>query len=609
MFKLILISDTHFSADHGCTDTGWKDLASCIQGAQPDLVIHTGDIVFDRPDCREDHAYARKQLDALGPKWLAIPGNHDVGDGPPATMTITQALIDAFVETYDASHWSLDIEKWRLIGANSMLFGSGLPQEEAEWTFLEQALAGAGSQEIAVFVHKPIFLTASDEPQAGTATQPQEVRTRLWHLLRRHAVRLVLSGHRHEYRVVNRDGIQCVFIPTASRLALNESTPPFDPKGTTAGLVECIIDERTILHRFVGIGGPESPHERSATIDMRSDVLAPSSERIITAMAAAARAPLAFLRSEDVQQQKLIGRLTEMFGFEDGLFLPTGTLANQIAVRLWCQPGEALLADPESHVASSEAASVAGLGGAVIRTITGELGHLHPDAIPAAIKALPGSAPERALRLVWLENTHNRAGGTVMPAGWQEQIAAICQAHGLPIHLDGARLFNAIVASQARPEQTAVGVSSLTLCLNKGLGAPMGAMLLGSHDFIAQAVRVQKMFGGLWRPVSVLAAAAATALDEWTERIERAHQRAQQLAKFLGSGLPDGVAVCPPQTNIVMLQLRSDAEAADVMTSLKLKGLLVSNYRRGRLRLVTHWGISVDDVEGAAAIIQSVLSQ
>ena len=344
-------------------------------------------------------------------------------------------------------------------------------------------------------------------------------------------------------------------------------------------------------------------------IDFRSDVLAPPAAPVLQAMVAAAKERPVFSRHEDGPLKALETEVSTAFGFEDALFLPTGTIANQIAIRLWCAPGEAILAEAETHLVANEAASVAGLNGAALIARAGIRGHLAPETVGKALRPLPNSAPERKLSLVWLENTHNRAGGTVMPGDWLGSIAATCAAQSVPIHLDGARVFDAAFASGVSLDRIAHGVSSLMVCLNKNPGAPHGAMLLGARDFIAEAVRVQKMFGALWRPVSLLAAGARSALQNWRERVEISHLRARALADRLRDRLPAGAAIGIPDTNIVMLELGSEPEVRSVLEALARRGIYGAAYRRGRIRLVTHAGISEGNVTEAAETLVSVLTE
>lgn len=608
MFRLVQISDTHFLADERDKD-GWSNLASAIRQVKPDLVVHTGDILDRLPESISDHAFARHRFTELGGEWLALPGNHDVGDGPPAAESITGNLVALFEEAHGGCHWLRDIEDWRFIGVNAMVLGSSLTQEEtAEWDFLQTALGGAAGRELALFVHKPVFVLDPGEAQPGTDTMPLAASSRLWRLMLDYNVRLVASGHRHEYRALQRDGISLVWAPAASTTAPSETTVPFFPAGVThAGFVEYVFSGKTVAHRPVVVAGTERQSRANGAIDLRSDVLGLPSPAVLQAIADAGSASPGFSRHEDRHQQKLTAMLCEWFGFADGLFLPTGYLANQIALRVWCNPGEAILAEGESHIVVNEAASVAGLNGVTVRTVSGKRGHLSPDLVENSLRLPPSSWPERRLRLVWLENTHNRAGGTVMPEGWLASIAAICSRAGIPIHVDGARIFDAVHASGVPTREIVAGAASLMICLNKGPGAPHGAMLLGSRDFIEEAERVQKMFGALWRPAGMLAAAAVAALQAWPARIAAAHGRAQELASALAARLPEGVSVAPPETNIVMLSLGSDEAVARVLIEMAKRGVRGSNYRRGRIRLSMHGSISKADVAAATEAIAAAV--
>lgn len=341
-------------------------------------------------------------------------------------------------------------------------------------------------------------------------------------------------------------------------------------------------------------------------IDFRSDVLARPSRDVLDAMLAAAAEPPGFKRREDRQQDALERELSEAFGFADGLFLPTGTMANQVALRVWCAPGETLLADHESHVAVNEAAATAGLNGVALHLVAGERGHPAPAAVETAL-AQRAKTDERRLRLVWLENTHNRAGGTVMPAGWLAEIADRASVRDVPVHVDGARILDAAIAANAALNDIAAGASSLMVSLNKGIGAPVGAVLLGSRAFIEEAVRVQGMFGGLWRPVGLLAAAARTAFAACRLRIEASHARARDFAARLEQRLAGRATVPVPETNIVMLELASEADVARLLAALRAGDILASAYRRARIRFVLHAGISTADLSLAVERIVCAL--
>lgn len=338
-------------------------------------------------------------------------------------------------------------------------------------------------------------------------------------------------------------------------------------------------------------------------IDFRSDVLGPFAEGALDALNAAAGDPSGFVWHEDPHQERLERTIAEMFGFEGALYVPTGTMANQIAVRIWCGPGERLIADLDSHIHVNEASCVAGLNGVAVQAVEGKVGHLRPEAVKRALAATVGSTTDRRAKLVWLENTHNRAGGTVMPFEWLPQIVEICRSVETPIHMDGARIWHAAISSGRAFDEIAHGVSSMTVSLNKALGAPIGAVVMGDTDFIAEAARVVKMFGGLWRPVGALAAAAHAAIRNPQMRIALTHERARQLAGALQVRLAGTAEIPAPETNIVMLGLSSDTAVDAVRAGLAAQGVRASPYGRQRLRFVLHSGISVDDVQRASSLI------
>ncbi len=332
-------------------------------------------------------------------------------------------------------------------------------------------------------------------------------------------------------------------------------------------------------------------------IDFRSDVLGPIPPESLAAMARTANRRPGFLRHEDAEQEHLEREVSEMLGFEAALFVPTGTMANQIALRIWCGPGEALLADHEGHVAVQEAASTIEINSAVLDLAPGEEGHLSPSTVR---KALARRSADRRLRLVWLENTHSRAGGTVMPTGWMRKIVQACDTAKIPVHVDGARLWHAAVAARLSLAEIAAGAASLIVSLNKSVGAPAGALLLGDGATIEEAARLQRMFGGLWRPVGMLAAAARAALATSRARIELTHERAREFASLLSAKLAGGIDVPVPQTNIVMLPLSSEVAVERLLSGLHDYDIRASSYGRARIRFVIHSGIARSDLSIAA---------
>ncbi|CAH1660885.1 metallophosphoesterase family protein [Chelatococcus asaccharovorans] len=250
MYKVIHISDTHLRESNLGSLVGWTKAVRAIAATQPDLVIHTGDIVLDEPDNATDHAFARSELANLAVEWLAIPGNHDIGDGPPRQESICSDLIHRFADTYGATHWTRDIGPWLVIGVNAMLFGLGTAQEDEEWAWLEKALSTASGKPVALFMHKPPFVTTPDDVEHGSAAIPPASRGHLWALVRRYGVQVIACGHRHEYRVLHRDGVTIVWAPTTSD-QLDELTSPINDPIPLPGLVEMIFHEDTFIHRFV----------------------------------------------------------------------------------------------------------------------------------------------------------------------------------------------------------------------------------------------------------------------------------------------------------------------------------------------------------------------
>jgi threonine aldolase len=340
-------------------------------------------------------------------------------------------------------------------------------------------------------------------------------------------------------------------------------------------------------------------------IDFRSDILGPVPVESLAAMAEARDRQPGFLRHEDAEQERLEREVSEALGFEAALFVPTGTMANQIALRIWCRPGEALLADRESHVAVQELASTSEINSAALALVSGERGHLSPGEVSEELARKSG---DHRLRLVWLENTHNRAGGTVMPAGWMREIVQACGQAGVPVHVDGARLWHAAVAAGQPIADVAAGAASLTVSLNKCVGAPAGAMLLGSTATIEEAARIQGLFGGLWRPIAMLAAAARAALATSRTRIELTHERAREFALLLSARLGSSIDVPVPETNIVMLGLASEVAVGRLLSRLRGLDIRALSYGRSRIRFVIHSGITRSDLQITAERISEEFS-
>jgi threonine aldolase len=311
-------------------------------------------------------------------------------------------------------------------------------------------------------------------------------------------------------------------------------------------------------------------------IDLRSDTLTKPTAEMLAAMAAAEVGDEQY--REDPTVNELQRRTAELLGHEAALFLPTATMANQVALRAQTTPGSTLLAEERTHVMVYEAGGPAIHSGLVMRSVPGEEGRLSVEQIETEPELGPGG-------VVVLENTHRSSGGRVWPVDAFR--AAVDAAHdrGARVHLDGARLFNASVAAQLPPAEWARHADSVTICFSKGLGCPLGAVLASSEATIERAWEGKFLLGGALRQSGVVAAAALYALDHNVERLAQDHARARVLD-------PDA------ETNFAVLEDRPGLQ-----DSLRARGLLVGNLRPGWLRAVTYLGVSDDHVEEAAAIL------
>ncbi len=300
---------------------------------------------------------------------------------------------------------------------------------------------------------------------------------------------------------------------------------------------------------------------------------------------------------------RLEERVADLLGHEAALFFPTGTQANQVAIALHTQPGCEVIVEADSHVANYEQAGAAALSGAQLRTVRVPDGRLGPDEVEPAIHAR--TRDDAPTRLVCLENTHNAAGGKPVDPAGVVALAALCHSRGVPLHVDGARLWNAAVALGVAPDALASPASTVMVSFSKGLGCPVGSCLAGSRELIDLARPIRRRFGGAMRQTGILAAAGLYALDHNLPRLGEDHAHAMALARSLDGHR--GVVPLMPQTNIVMLDL-AGRSAAEAETALRDAGVLVSVFGPSRLRVVTHLCVSGDQVVRAAEVIARVLA-
>ena len=342
----------------------------------------------------------------------------------------------------------------------------------------------------------------------------------------------------------------------------------------------------------------------SRTIDFRSDMLGQRSAKIVAAMAAAAAEPPE-MEDSDPRKRALEERAAALLGFEDALFLPTCTMANQIVVRHLRVSGISIFADRESHLALRESSAATDYHGARLQLVSTANGHLSPADVSGALSSSPhaGKTPGHC---IWLENTHNAAGGTLMPRASIAEICALRQASSAWLHIDGARIWNAAVACGCPLLELTRGADSLSVSLNKCLDAPVGGLLLGSMSLIAWARSARTDLGGRWRPLGILAAAALAALEDFGSRIEIIHYRTRLFHSMLLDVLP-GLTADPPETNIVMLTLSEESEARLFLSHIRSLGVQALDYGAGRVRFVLHSGIEEADLEQATAAIRDAV--
>ncbi|HEV3416593.1 MAG TPA: GntG family PLP-dependent aldolase [Pirellulales bacterium] len=338
-------------------------------------------------------------------------------------------------------------------------------------------------------------------------------------------------------------------------------------------------------------------------IDFRSDTLTKPTPAMRSAMAAAEVGDDVF--NEDPTVLELQRRVADVLGKEAALFVPSGSMSNQIGVRVHCSPGDEFICEAGCHIYNFEQAAYAQLSGLAARTVEGEFGVLRLDQLTDLIR--PNNEHQVRTRLVCLENTHNRGAGRIQPYDTLVDICAWAHAHGVATHLDGARLFNAVVATGIPAADWAQHFDTVSVCFSKGLGAPVGSALTGPREMIARARRHRKLFGGGMRQAGVIAAGALYALEHHIERLAEDHQHAQLLAAAIRE--IEGLELYPEEidTNIVIFRVDPRlGTAADFAARLKAQGLLTLPVGSHLIRAVTHLDVSRADVEQAGIILRAV---
>ncbi|MDZ7269384.1 MAG: low-specificity L-threonine aldolase [candidate division KSB1 bacterium] len=341
-----------------------------------------------------------------------------------------------------------------------------------------------------------------------------------------------------------------------------------------------------------------------SVVDLRSDTVTQPTPAMRRAMAEAEVGDDVY--GEDPTVNRLQEYVAQLLGKEAALFVPSGTMANQIAIHCHTQPGDELICEAQSHILDYELGGAAALSGVSARPLAGDAGVITAAQIEAAIRPPVYYFPRT--RLVVLENTHNLAGGTIWPLAEMEKIRELAARNSLRTHLDGARLWNACAASGLAPSRYAGLCDSVSVCFSKGLGAPVGSALAGTQEFIAAARRCRKRFGGGMRQAGILAAAALFALEHNRDRLAEDHAHAAQLARALADMPEVRVDLTRVQTNIVMIDISDPAhEAATLSEALKHEGVWLSPAGKRRLRAVTHLQITAADITRVIDAFRRVL--
>lgn len=306
---------------------------------------------------------------------------------------------------------------------------------------------------------------------------------------------------------------------------------------------------------------------------------------------------------EDPSINQLEEKCARLFGMEAAVFCPSGTMTNQIAIKCHTQPGDEVICEENSHIYQYEGGGIAFNAGASVKLLAGDRGRIHARQVADAIQ--PDDVHRPISRLVSLENTSNRGGGCCYDFNEIVAIKTVCQEKGLALHLDGARVWNAIIAQNENYLLYGSTFDSISVCLSKSLGCPVGSLLLGRASFIKKARRIRKVFGGGMRQAGSLAAAGLYALDHHIDRLKQDHIHAQLLAACIAKK-PFVKMLLPVETNIIIFELQEGLSAPAMVATLKEKGILGYAISTVRIRLVTHLDISENDIHQTIEVLNAL---
>ncbi len=336
-------------------------------------------------------------------------------------------------------------------------------------------------------------------------------------------------------------------------------------------------------------------------IDLRSDTVTKPSQGMLEAMMKAEVGDDVF--GEDPTVNKLQERVAALFGKEAALFVPSGVMANQVSIKVHTQPGDEILLDQDSHIFVYETGASAFLSGVQMRSVMGVDGMMTSKQLRKMMRPRAYYLPIQ--KLICLENTFGRTGGTIYPFEEIQHIHQLAKEYKLRMHLDGCRIWNACIATKIQPREYAYYFDSLSVCFSKGLGAPVGSMIISTKEFIDRARRYRKLFGGGMRQVGYLAAAALYALDNNIERLKDDHEKATFFAEAIKDVKNFHIEKNSVQTNMVIIDIaKLKKSQQEVLSMLKEQGVLMTPERHSSIRAVFHLDVSMDEVKEAAATLQ-----
>lgn len=336
------------------------------------------------------------------------------------------------------------------------------------------------------------------------------------------------------------------------------------------------------------------------TIDLRSDTITRPTPAMRRAMADAQVGDDVF--AEDPTVNLLQQRVAELLGKPAALYVPSGVMSNQLAIKVHTQPGDEVIVEKDSHIFNYETGAPSILSNVQLHIVPGHRGVLRAEQLAPSVRPSAYYMPRTTL--ICLENTHNRAGGTVYPMDEIKRIRDFARALGIKMHLDGARLWNACVASGVAPKEYAQHFDTISVCFSKGLGAPVGSALVGSEDAIQRARRFRKILGGGMRQAGIIAAGALYALENHVERLKEDHEKARAFAERVARNTVFQIDLENVQTNIVVIDITKTGKSTnEVLDLLREKGVLLTDANFTSIRAVTHLDVTAEQVSRAADIV------